>query len=394
MKVGFVIEGISNLKIFGPLIRESGKFSLEPVLILSKTGGGKEYDIITLETITRYFSEISKDAVYYYGNDTISEIVRKIDIKAALFINIYSKFTKDILELEKIGVSTYGLDYFANSIYTAARKGYEENMELSLKNLTKRFVISDYFKQIEFKIRPENKKFSQKFIVIGTPVTDNFKYIDPIKARKILQLPQGKKIVTLFTPNIRRRDLWSMYGLFAKSKIKRIIKIFKKFCEDNGYILVIKSREKQWDSELYRKYSDFFVYDPCPFPHASALLLSVSSLMVHFGSMGVFEAAAAFIPSLGIEVNAIDALHHYMMSEPRQIIKNEMFSDKSGSPFNFGKVSQGISINESFENVSKVCGDLIGLKDEEEYREYNKKFINTYNYDASEKILSRISKNI
>jgi len=370
MKVGFVIEGISNLKIFGPLIRESGKFSLEPVLILSKTGGGKEYDIITLETITRYFSEISKDAVYYYGNDTISEIVRKIDIKAALFINIYSKFTKDILELEKIGVSTYGLDYFANSIYTAARKGYEENMELSLKNLTKRFVISDYFKQIEFKIRPENKKFSQKFIVIGTPVTDNFKYIDPIKARKILQLPQGKKIVTLFTPNIRRRDLWSMYGLFAKSKIKRIIKIFKKFCEDNGYILVIKSREKQWDSELYRKYSDFFVYDPCPFPHASALLLSVSSLM------------------------AIDALHHYMMSEPRQIIKNEMFSDKSGSPFNFGKVSQGISINESFENVSKVCGDLIGLKDEEEYREYNKKFINTYNYDASEKILSRISKNI
>jgi hypothetical protein len=103
------------------------------------------------------------------------------------------------------------------------------------------------------------------------------------------------------------------------------------------------------------------------------------------------EAAAARVPSLGIEVKAIDKLHHYMRPGPRQIIKDEIFADAPDSMLNFKNVSRNVSIKDFFGKIQTVCQELMKWP-KDEYKEYNEKFIG--DYGATEKILKRVSENL
>lgn len=396
-RVGFVIEGVSNLKVFGSLIKEAVKFDILPIAIISKGGGGKNYDVITPEILCRTFPNVMPENVHYYEDSSILEIARNNGIKSLIFTNAYRKYSKYLSDLRIAGVKTYDVDYFINPVYAAAWKGHEKDVELTLENITERFVTSDYFKELELKIAPQNRIFRQKFIPTGTPMADVYRYIDSQKAREILRIPADKKIICLLTPNIRQKHSFFFYGFRTASKIKKIINNLKKFCQEKGYLLAIKTRRKQWGFNMYQKLGDYLVDDlaEAVFPHTSALLLSSCELMVHFGSIAVFEAAAANTPSLGIEVSSIDKLHHYMLPEARKIIKEEIFSDKANSMFNFQNVSRSVSVNNSYREIKNICEELVeDKKNLNQYVEYNKKFTGkTEEYGPTEKILKRISEN-
>lgn len=360
LRIGFAIDGISNLKILGPLLREAANFNIVPVALVGRHAG-KSYDQLTPEMLQSAFPSISLRNFLYYDEYPFASLLDRADIEALVILNPYGKYVPHLSFLKKSGIATFGIDYFANSLYVASRRGFEQQIRTALPILSARFVTSKFWADLECQINSDSARYREKFITLGTPITDTWRHCTPAISRQLLEIPGNKKIVCLLTPNIRQVHLLSHYGLTTIYKLKKSLKTIQQFCHDAGYVLVIKHREKQWDTRMYRRFSDVFLADlpTAVYPSTTAHLLSNCEIMIHFGSMAVMEAAAAGVPSLGIGVEAIDKLHTYMTPLGRQLIKERVLSTERESLFNFHGVSQALPIVFSRVEMARLCRSLI-----------------------------------
>ncbi|MDP3997099.1 MAG: hypothetical protein Q8P73_01230 [bacterium] len=387
MRVALAVGGISYLKIFGSLIKESHRFGIEPIILYwHPEKDSKIYENITGDALLRTFPELSTEQLHEFDPANIKDVLIRTNCQAVLFLSAYKQYCDQLSEIEEHNISTWRLEHFVNSIYETAKTEYGADVDMAMKHLTGKFVATDFWKNLEFKIKPELSAVADKYYIVGNLVADVYRYIEPENARRILNIKSNEKIITFFAPNIRKHHSYYVWGWRSQKKLETLLKELRNYCDEFGYKLVIKSRRKQWDNPLYKEYADHFFTDvvSAAYPHASALLLSLSELMVHMGSMAVLEAAAVNVPSLGVGVSSIDKLHGYMSKRARQIIKKDLFGEEEGCPFSFKGVSEQISVNRIKKDLPERCDSLINLrvKNMNKMLDYKSKFIGTSRLSA------------
>lgn len=375
-RIGFVVESISSLKVLGEFLRQAKNLDVQAVTFIPSYRKGKFYDGVTQEMLMQHFN-LSVGNIFDFLSAGLVESVQKARVESVVLLNPYRNFAKEVVALAGAGVQVYGLDYFANSAYVAASKDDLRLIQASLDALAGRFVTSDWWRDFEFAIAPEHKRWQEKFLCLGTPLIDAFRGIDEAVARGKLNLDLKKPVVTVFTPNIRDHQAYFFYGLGTGFALRRLANLLREYCDARDYQLVVKSREKQWDAAAFIDVADVFVQDlpDAIHPSTSALLLSASSLAIHFGSMMVMEAAATKVPSIAIAPEKIDKLHGYMREEPRKIAANAVLKPRRESLFNFGDVSTSFSAWPNREKFFKKADEMISRREESgQYDLFNAKF--------------------
>jgi hypothetical protein len=170
-------------------------------------------------------------------------------------------------------------------------------------------------------IAPE---LAKKAVVVGAPELDAVHAIDPDEVRRRLGLPRGRSIV-LYLPFPLRSNVptawlrhvhapatrlaqgvrtllarrWEYWPHVVKGwNDRRLVQAARQFCDNNGALLVLKSRLKDPFPRYAQRLADRSFYDLSHHPPTILELLRVASLCVHFYSTAVLEAAACGVPSL------------------------------------------------------------------------------------------------
>ena len=375
--IGIVAESVSSLKILGDFIVQASRHDVFFRIFIPETPEGKSYDDLSIELLLWAFPQLHKRDIFLYKAGGLVKATHEAGVGHLLLLNPYRNFAADVLELAKSGVDVYGLDYFANSAYVAASEDDPAIIQQSLAALAGRFVTSDWWRDFEFAVQPEHKRWEHSFLPLGTPLIDSLPEIDTAEAREKLGL-DDRPVVSLFTPNIRDHHTHLFYGLGTRFKLKRLAKLVRTYCDARGFQLVVKSREKQWDAEPFVDVADVFVQElpDQVHPSTSALLLAVSEVAIHFGSMMVMEAAACGVPSIAISPLSIDKLHKYMRPAARRVAKDWVLAPEPESLFKFGVVSDSFDITVQAEKFGLRVDHMIQARTQSrpEYGAFNKKF--------------------
>jgi len=75
-----------------------------------------------------------------------------------------------------------------------------------------------------------------------------------------------------------------------------LVRQLRRWCDDRGILLVVKTRAKNGDPAFLRRYADRYIGDEDLWPYTSAQLMAVADRCVHFQSGAVIEAAFASVP--------------------------------------------------------------------------------------------------
>ena len=384
--VGAVVESISSLKVLGPLLTQFGSGKVPVVVLMPAWRKGKPYDGVTEDMVREAFPGVVQ--VITYADGQLSTVVTKADLQDVVLLNPYRNFAEETVQMAAGGVRVWGLDYFANSVYVAATASEDRRLlEQVLESLSGRLVTSTWWRDLEFAVVPEHRRWAEKFVSLGTPLVDGLQDIDRERARQQLGLDPGKPVVAVFTPNIRDHQRHFFYGLGTKYKLTRLARLWRAYCDARGYQLVVKSREKQWEAAPFRAVADVTL-DDLPgvvYPSTSALLLATSSLAVHFGSMMVMEAAAVGVPTIGFGVEAIDKLHGYMRPQPRVLLAERILRKQPEGLFSYKNVAEQLPIFVATEAFEETADRMIGSEDYAQgaYQGYTAKFCGWRSGEAS-----------
>ncbi len=361
MKVGFVVETISSLKVIGPMLTAALPAGITPIVLMPQWRKGKPYDTITRKLLLATFPHLRGEDALLYESGKLPDTVQDAGVGIVCLLNPYRNFAREVFAMAQRGVAVYGLDYFANSVYVAASHDDPKLIRRSLSSLTGRVVASEYWRDLEFLVAPRHRRWEDKFSCLGTPLIDVFSDIDRDEARFRMKLTKGRPIVSLFTPNIRSPEAYWFYGAATMYKLWRLARMVRQYCSDRGYYLVVKSREKQWEAKPFAAVADQILQDISGqvHPSTSALLLSCSIMALHFGSMMPLEAAAAGVPSIAFSPGSIDKLHRYMRPWARRIVLDRVLTPHPGSLFQYENVSRSLPISVPAREFAAVADSML-----------------------------------
>lgn len=376
MVTGFVVETISTLKILGPLLAQAHLYGISPRIFIPEYRKGKPYDTVTPQLLIVTFPYLTEQDIHTYGTDALDSSVQKQQVDRLVLLNPYRNFSKEVIALANRNIEVFGLDYFINSIYVAASQDDSQKIEDSLSKLTSRVVASDFWRDLEFRVQPNHQKWATKFHSLGSTLLDAFDGVSEEQARQKLSLLQDKPIVSVFTPNIRDHQAYFFYGPATVYALHRLAQLLRRYCDERGYYLVVKSRAKQWDAKPFLKVADHYIQDLPEqiYPSTSTLLLKASRLALHFGSMMVLEAAGIKVPSIAFAPDKVDKLHAYMRPEVRALLKDAVLSTGNESLMNFKNVSRSVSMWPTLKHFSNLADSMNTSLVEAEYEEFNTKF--------------------
>lgn len=362
MKIGFVIETVSSLKIFGGLLRYMSERSLEPRIFIPYGRRVKPYDAVSRDLLLEAFVRLSAGQIGEYTVESLAADALRSGVQSVCVLNPYRNALAEVGVLSRMRMPTFGLDYFANSVYVAATQASEPSeIQASLAALSGRLVASDYWRDLEFAVQPEHRRWESCFTSIGTPLIDVFSAVDKETACAQLGLDPKRPIVSVFTPNIRDHQAYFFYGIDTIYSLRRLARMLRAYCDKRGYQLVVKSREKQWDAKPFLRVADAAIYD-LPgqvYPSTSALLVSGSAVAVHFGSMMVLEAAGAGVPTVAFAPEAIDKLHGYMKALARRLVLEKVLTPTPDSLFSFRNVSRSFPIRVKYPVFAESVDDML-----------------------------------
>lgn len=388
-KIGLVVESASSLKILGPVLqRAAAQYPL--VVLIPRWRKGKLYDTVTPELLRQTFPALEAATIVTYEPNGLSDAARSRAVTQLCLLNPYRNHSADIPLLAQQGVAVCGLDYFINSIYVTASHDDPSRIQKSLATLKVRAVASDFWRDLEIAVQPAHRPWLNRFQSLGSPLLDAFVDSDPQRARQQLALPATQPVVSLFTPNIRDHQAYFFYGLATRYYLYHLAKVIRRYCDERGYYLVVKSRAKQWDAKPFISVAHQYVQDLPEqiYPSTSTHLLKVSHLAIHFGSMMVLEAAGAKVPSIAIAPEAVDKLHAYMRPSVRPLLKEAILANHPQSLMSFGNVSQTLSIKPTLKQFADLADRMIRTASAAEYRTFNEKFSgHQETASASERIL-------
>jgi hypothetical protein len=238
-------------------------------------------------------------------------------------------------EMREAGIRLYSVDYAFETV-TSDPEGYR------VVDVT--FYQSDFQRRLHWQERKTDFAtlgpgidLEARSAVCGSTMMDQLALVtDRASVRRKYGLPPDKPVVLFMSlkmavPEPWRTFVWGsswrgvrealrrqpaaavrMAGEIATGLVdrlcrgsgyRRLIESVRRFCADNGAVLVVKSREKNADPPFLARLADVFVKkDEDVFPYNSMELMAISSLCIHFQSGAVLEAAFCGAPSISIRV--------------------------------------------------------------------------------------------
>jgi hypothetical protein len=218
---------------------------------------------------------------------------------------------------------------------------------------------------------------AEKFVPVGVPEMDYVEAIDPADVRRRLGLPDRPIVLYLPYPvKSNPPTFWLRHVYGPSNRLRRaaavamtgrrqywphvagdwsdahLVDTVRRFCDENGAALVVKSREKDPVPRHTRRRADAVFYDPCHYPATILELMSVASLCVHFYSSAAYEAVFMGVPSLCLAPEADD-----MGLAPEWT--RQLFHPRAGGSYNVPGASYVLSLPEAYERLGGMrLGDF------------------------------------
>ena len=329
--IAIILSHEQQLKLFFPIIISANKDNRLNLFLVNYS----ENQIREIENEIALLGSVRY--VHFKEKKSVIKFLKKNNIETILIEYIGHTDLKN-------SISTLKLAYLQHS--TVIVSVFPSNVDISeLEKIDFFLLYSDYWKNAFLDALIESfdlnknkiKEFERKLFSIGFPELDQLKSFEREKIIKKYNLPNNKKGIIFFDPigNVNHvgnayfgyffklsGSLFNKIIIFCKQffydlkknplkilKILRMImKIYfsgegrmtyedvflklRKYCDDNDFLLVVKSRPKNNDPFFVRSHSDFYSHDISYHPFTLLELLYISDYYIGFNSTATLEAVA------------------------------------------------------------------------------------------------------
>lgn len=429
-KIAILILRNNELKLFLPVIQEMlSSESMIPVLVTSKT---INTDTKKMQNYNVSFNPFHNRMDVYYINN-INEIVtllanHKIDIllTASILLNI----------LEKMKEQKIRVIYLQHSMDMIATWPKLYNLEffqlmdgfLCFSQYWKDGMIRELEKQLNIG-EDDINKIKAKTHAVGMPELDQIKTFNKEAILEKYKLPTSKKKIVFFdpvgvvtyVPNYFYKYYFCLYGS-KREKLKRTLKnlivdvrtspkmtwkipisllrilkrnekistyetLFsklKKFCHENDYLLICKSKEKNNDPDFVKYGCDFFTYDMEYLPFTLLEMLFISDVYIGFNSSAVMEAVYCNLPVISFHVFPTDYQFNDYGGDVYLFI--EKWLNTSGEWLNYRGINQVYRWDQDETNFVNAINNF--ALDPQSRHDYITKFIGYNGMSSSGRVLN------
>ncbi len=255
MKLGFILDGMTYLKYYIPLVEEAKTRGVQSTFFISRSN---KYNCPFTGNHLQVLKNIcdTYDIVLDYHNE-----------KAINNCNVV--FTIEGTKIQSIDKSKI----FSLCCSTDFTMSYDSYIDKVAYVVVSSNFLANYY-----------KKANDKNLYLGTPKFDVKLKEESIRDKYDLR---DKKIITLFYP--RLRDI-------HQAPIRRIVEDLKKI----NYEVVIKTRGKDPISKT--NLSRFNFEDISWHPHTSLELIKISDIIVNFSSSVIEETTALQVPLINFHI--------------------------------------------------------------------------------------------
>ena len=255
MKLGFILDGMTYLKYYVPLVEEANSRGAKSIFFISRSN--------------KYNCPFVKDHLHVLKNicDVHCITLNSHDEKTINDCDVI--FTIEGTKIQSIDKSKI-FSLCCSTDFTASYDSYVDRVGHVV--MSSNFIASYY------------GKTNSNNLYLGAPKFDVKLEEKSIKEKYGLR---GKKIATLFYP--RLRDI-------ANAPVKKIVEDLKKL----GYEVAIKTRGKDPLVETYL--TPFNFEDASWHPHTSLELIKVSDVVINFSSSVIEETTALQVPLINFHV--------------------------------------------------------------------------------------------
>lgn len=209
------------------------------------------------------------------------------------------------------------------------------------------------------------KHLESVFVPVGFAEMEQLAYVDRASVRARLGLPDGRPIVLYlpfpFESTKQHREFWPRRIYRARRPMqylsallggrpeflpyarhgwndRSLVRALRAFCDGNGALLVVKSREKNPVPGYLAALADRVFYDQTYYPATMLELATAASLCVHFYSTGLTEAVYAGVPNVCISPTAAE----WPVYAKRMVV--DALSTTAPSFYNYPGVIYGTSV--------------------------------------------------
>ncbi|MDD4761555.1 MAG: hypothetical protein PHZ25_00830 [Candidatus Pacebacteria bacterium] len=319
--IGFLLDRSSSIKAYAPVIIEVLRRNSKVFILCQDnkkpTYGKSSYSLVKENLKIPGIEET--DIIYFDNSSNLLSLIEKNEISTIFTLPfIKNSFDNFFQKIEKRKFKLFCLQWFGDHFIM--------DPEL-IEILDGFFVYSQETINSYLKAYSLSKDNNLRFIPIGFPPRESLNFLPDKKTiRQQYGIPQNQKVVLLFSLNITNKDPFWISRVFGEpnriksflkcvssgyfkfiwesifgTKYADIIKIIKKWCQENNAILIVKSRPKHNEPDFIKKNADIFIVDDETwFPHKSFEALTLSDLSIHFCSSSILESAVSDVFSINI----------------------------------------------------------------------------------------------
>jgi hypothetical protein len=362
MKIGFLVLRETFLKTMGSLIMECLKAGHEVILFYDEQSatGVKSYQRVTKQKLGGFESL----GAQVFGVDSRGlDKLEPFDINVLVLVEGFHFFRdrlNQLKQLRKTGTKIISLSHFFENLrYPLEALGYFD----------KTYYLSSFAVDTHFRLYGENPAkvkdslYSSKFEVSGSPMFDQLTDLDEDEIRREMGISPEKKVVVFFAPVVNAATDWRFYLWKQSSKVKRFVRIIKDrkfkyafdalhvptlkevgtsirdFCDRNDAFLIIKSRLKQDDKDIFSDLADLYISGDREsyFPVLTSYkILAIADLCISAMSMAALEAVALGVPVINIYVPSTEYISRSAGFRPDKTRYLEAITNiNKESPFNY-----------------------------------------------------------
>lgn len=413
IKIGFLLLRDTFLKTMGSLIQESLKAGHGVVLLYDEQSatGSKAYQQVTRQKL--FFFEKSGAELFSVNSKDLNKL-SEYGVDVLVVLEGFHFFRDQINQLEELrntGTKIVSLThFFENAQYPLE----------ALNHFDKTYYLSSFAVDTHFFLNGKNsaeiKKnpYASRFEISGSPMFDQLKNLNEGEIRRELGIPPTKKIVVFFAPVVNTATDWRFFLWKQKNKFKRFMRVLahrrfeyvleslyaptlreigkdiRDFCDRNEAFLIIKSRLKQDDGDIFREIADLYLsgehesYYPV---FSSYRVLAIADLCIAAMSMAVLEAAALSVPVVNIYIPPTEyRLGADSLGSSQIRYLNAILSINKESPFSYANCVTSVDKRKFPHWIRrKELEDIVWT--EEAQSSYTKRFLGFSEESSSARIL-------
>jgi hypothetical protein len=356
MKISFLIDKTQTMPTIAKLLKESLLRGHECHLFCHFTD--KDLGILNL-----YYGDLIKNIIWHTHKDKnilIKDLEQnRKNFDAVIGINFFNDSFKRIYETEYH--TNYVLEHCWNEIYTQ-KKNFNSNGKIFCNSRHTKDILSSLsnFKNL---------------VHLGSPWLD---FISEFKTKV------KKNKIIFMSPHNSFYNQSKNLQLF----VSNILKSLKKFCLENNYELVLKTRNKYVNSEKNIVDFDSVIYDNVCCDHIEAY--KDAAIVINFCSSAINELTYLEVPYIIVGKDIQKNLHlETSLSEGVKKIHNLYYSGNIIDDVH----CSSIDLDEtSFESINNKIKNLINTK--KDWDNFKKKYFDHDHEGSSKRIIETIENEI